>query len=315
MEFKDYYQILELTKTASQDDIKKSYRNLAKKYHPDSNKSPDAEKKFKEISEAYTVLSDPEKRRKYDTLGANWNKHQQTGGNQYDFNWAEYFNQANRRGAGARQKAGDVFGDSGGISDFFEKIFGGGFTAGAPKSRTHTPRAKAKAENFKTEVKISLEEAYKGTKRILTVNNEKFEINFKPGIADGQTVKITGRAYSKSANVGAGDLIITVKIDEHPEYERKGDDLYQNIDVDYLTAILGGETTINTFAGKVKINIAPKSQSGKLLKLKSMGMPVYKNKEKKGDLFLRLNISLPEKFTDEEINLIEKLQTLRQSKK
>ncbi len=308
LEFKDYYQILGVNKNATQDEIKKIYRKLAKQYHPDSNKSPDAEKKFKEISEAYTVLSDPEKRQKYDTLGANWDKHQSSGGSQYDFNWNDYFAQAQRKASGTRQKVGDIFGDSGGISDFFEKIFGGGFNAGA-KTRTHTP--KSKGENYKTEIKVSLEEAFKGTKRLLLINEQKIEVNLKPGIYDGQNLKISGKGKSSIDGSNTGDLLINIKVAEDQKYKRISNDLYLDIEVDFLKAILGGEITVTTFAGKVKVNISPMSQSGKMLKLKSMGMPEYKNPEKKGDLFLKINIQIPSSFTDEELKIIKQLNSIK----
>jgi len=310
LEFKDYYQILGVEKNASAEGIKKVYRKLAKQYHPDSNKSPDAERKFKELSEAYTVLSDPEKRQKYDTLGSNWNRHRETGGGQDDFNWNEYFAQnAQRKAGNARQKVGDMFGgDSGGISDFFERIFGGGFTGGA-KPKSQTP--KMKGENFKTEVTVTFEESYKGTKRVLTVNDEKFEINLKPGLYEGQTLKISGKGKPSQDGSNAGDLIIHIKVEEDKRYKKIGNDLYFDIEVDYLTAILGGEITVSTIAGKVKINITPNSKAGKLLKLKSMGMPEYKNPLNRGDLFLKVSIQIPETFSVEELEIIKQLKALR----
>ncbi|MFA5512312.1 MAG: DnaJ C-terminal domain-containing protein [Candidatus Kapaibacterium sp.] len=312
MEFKDYYTVLGVSKNSSQDDIKKAYRNLAKKYHPDSNKSSDAEIRFKEISEAYTVLSDPEKRKKYDLLGSNWNKHRQTGGSNDDFNWSDYFSQNFRQKSGnARQKVGDVFGD-GGISDFFDRIFGG-MGGGFTQTPRQNPNANVyeKGENFKTEIQISLEEVCKGTKRQLQFNGEKFEVNFKPGLQDNQKLKLTGKGKSSKSGANAGDLIITVKVSEDPKIIRKGNDLYADTEIDLLTAVLGGEHYADTFYGKVKLKISAGTRSGKLLKLKGMGLPDYKNNSHKGDLFLKLIIQLPEKLSDKEIEIFKEMQKNR----
>ena len=307
LEFKDYYTTLGVTKNASADEIKKSYRSLAKKYHPDSNKGHDAEKKFKDISEAYTVLSDPEKRKKYDLLGSNWNKHQQTGGSADDFNWSDYISQqAKRKASGARQKVGDMFGDSG-VSDFFERFFsGGGFSgAGSRTQNTHS-----KGENYKSEIQITLEEVCKGAKRQLQVNEEKFEVTFKPGLSDGQKLKLSGKGLPSDSGGARGDLIITVKVSEDKKYVRKGNDLYSDVEVDFLTAILGGQLKVDTFNGKVMLNVAPGSRSGKILKLKGMGIPDYQDPKVRGDLFIKLIIQIPEKFSPKEINLFEEIKKL-----
>lgn len=315
MEFRDYYTTLGVTKTASQEEIKKAYRSLAKKYHPDSNKGADAEKKFKEISEAYTVLSDPEKRKKYDLLGSNWNKHRQTGGSENDFNWGDYISQqARQRTTGARQKVGDMFGDSG-LSDFFERffsgsgsgIFGGG--AGNPKQKA----GYTKGENFKTEIEVNLEEVCKGTKRQLQVNGEKFDVSFKPGLSDGQKLKISGKGLHSENGGNRGDLIITVKVIENDNYKRKGNDLYTDLEIDLFTAVLGGQVKVDTFFGKVMLNVTKGSRSGKTLKLKGMGIPDYQNSNLKGDLYFKLIIQIPEKITDKEIELFTEMQKLRQN--
>lgn len=313
LEFKDYYNTLGVTKTASAEEIKKAYRNLAKKYHPDSNKDADAEKMFKDVSEAYTVLHDPEKRKKYDLLGSNWNKHRQTGGSNDDFNWSDYVGQNTRQKAsGAKQKFGDVFGDSG-ISDFFEKFFGGGFSgaAGNPKQKQHQRQSYSKGENFKTEINVTLDEICKGTKKKLQVNSEKFEVTFKPGLSEGQKLKISGKGLPSDSGGANGDLIINVNVIEDKNFKIVGKDIYQDIEVDVVNAVLGGQLKVETFYGKVMINIAPGSRSGKSLKLKGMGIPDYKNNATKGDLYLKLVLQIPENLTPKEIELFKEIQKNR----
>ncbi len=307
MDFKDYYSILGVSKSATEDEIKKAYRKLAQKYHPDKNKGDStAEEKFKDISEAYEVLKDSDKRRKYDNLGSSYNRYRNTGGNS-GFNWSDWENPG---ASGRRRKTsfGDMFdqGGSGFYSDFFEKIFGGGFG----KSRGFSPTPK-QGEDFKTEVDISLEEAFKGTSRLIKINKERIEIKLKAGIPDGTVLKITGKGSSGRNGGANGNLLITVNVKEHPEVELKDRDLYQDLIIDLYTAILGGSMKVKTFTGTLQVNIAPETQSGKVLKLKGLGMPEYADKAK-GDLYLNINIKLPENLSSEEKELFEKLKKIRQ---
>lgn len=295
MEFKDYYKILGVSKTATTEEIKKAYRKLAVKYHPDKNQgNKAAEEKFKEANEANDVLSDPEKRKKYDEVGENW-KYYQGGGNQppnYGFS------------GGNRQQysysSTDADGDS--FSDFFESIFGNRF--GGSKSRS-------KGDDYQTNVTISLEEAYMGTARLLEVNGEKLQMKFKPGTADGQNLRIKGKGGPGGKNGGRGDIYVTVHISPHHYFERKGDDLYCDIVVDLYTAVLGGKTTINTLKGPIQTTIPKETENGKILRLKGLGMPKYGSTNDFGDIYAKVKLTLPKNLTKEEIELFQQLKNKR----
>ncbi len=307
MDFKDYYKILGVDKKASAAEIKKVYRDLAKKHHPDANKGSDSDKKFKDISEAYTVLSDPEKRRKYDNLGSTWNRHRETGGTGDDFDWTEWMakqQQARRTG----NSAGEQFDSGGGISDFFDRVFGGfGRRNPFTQAQTQAPTAQ-KGKDAELEIEITLEEAYAGTTKLIGTSSEKMEVKFKPGTKDEQILKIPGKGNVASHGGAPGDLLIKVKVKPHAKYERKGDDLYIEAVVDLYTMILGGESHIDTLGGKVKITIPKESQSGKTLKLKGLGMPKYVNPATKGDLFVKLQVTLPANLTSKQKELFEQLR-------
>lgn len=317
MDFKDYYKILGVEKKASQEEIKKAYRKLALKFHPDTNQTPEAEAKFKDIQEAYEVLKDPDKRAKYDRLGSNWNKHRRTGGSSQDFDWSQWFNQQNA-GKGTRsggRTVNDFFNQGGGISDFFEKIFGSAYTqqGGASNFDTQYRQQKPiKGSDVETSVDISLEEAYTGTNRVVTINNkEKLDIKFKPGIENDQVLKLSSKGKPGKYGGPNGDLLIKVRVNESKGIERKGNDLHLEAKIDLYTAILGGNSDISLFGKKIKIKVAPNTQSGKTLKLKGLGMPFYSNNEKKGDLYVKLLISIPENLTEKELELFKELSSLR----
>lgn len=308
MEFKDYYKTLGVDKKATAEQIKKSYRTLAHKYHPDKN--PDnkaAENKFKDISEAYEVLSDPEKRRKFDNLGSSFSNFRQSGGNTEEFNWNEWFdnNERKKRSAGQRSTVNDFFSNNDSASDFFEKIFGGGF--GGKKKNSPQPR---NGEDITTNIEITLEEAYKGVTRQLTVDNQIIEIKLKPGIDTGQVLKISGKG-TQGKNGGAnGDLVINVTVKPHKRVERKGNDLYVEITIDLYKAMLGGSSKITTFAGTIKLTIPPETQHGKVLMLKGIGMPKYSKPDEHGDLYVTLNVKLPQNLTPREKELFLELKNL-----
>lgn len=315
MDFKDYYKVLEVDKKASDDEIKKSYKKLAKKFHPDVNKNPEAEKKFKDISEAYNVLSDPEKRRKYDNLGSDFSSYTQRGGNSDSFDWAKWYSsqsQSQSQSSGQRsgQTINDIFEGGGSVSDFFERIFGGG--AKNPFTKTVQPQ---NGEDYEMTVDLTLEEAFAGTARLLTINNEKMEIKFKPGVNNDQIMKITGKGYPGKNNGKNGDLLIKIKVLEHNKYERDKDDIKMEALIDAITLILGGEAKVNTLSGQLKITIPAESQNGKILKLKGQGMPIYNDNGKRGDLYLKLVAKLPSKLTDREKELFEEIKEINKNKK
>ena len=310
MEFKDYYKTLGVDKSANNEDIKKAYRKLAVKYHPDTNAgNKELESKFKDLNEAYEVLKDPEKRKKYDTLGSSWNNFRQTGGREADFNWSEWASQprasSRRRASDSYTNFGDVF-SGGGVSEFFEKIFGSGFSQKA--GFQPTPK---KGEDFQTEVEISLEEAFKGTSRLLSINDKKIELNIKPGITDSQILKISEKGMPGKNGGKNGDLLIKIIISPHKRVQRKDDDLYVEVTIDLYKAILGGTTKISTFGDTIKLNIPPESQPGKVLRLNGQGMPHYSNPSTRGDLYINLNVKLPKNLSDKEKEIFKELDNLR----
>jgi curved DNA-binding protein len=334
MEYKNYYDILGVNKSASQDEIKKAYRKKAAKYHPDKNPDdPSAEEKFKEVGEAYEVLKDPEKRKLYDKVGKDWKKYQRAGGTADGFNWADYARQGQGRGGFGGQQSyqfdlNDLFGGGargrrrsgggmgGGFSSFFETIFGGG---GSPfeqaqqhqQGRTHQNNTRRQTADVKKDIKanvtIPLQQAYDGTSRTIRVGNEKMKVKIPAGIKDGQRLKLKGKGGSKTRGGARGNLYLTVNIDMPEGYERKGNNIYYDHPVDLYTAVLGGETIVNTLSGKAKITIPPGTSGGKLFRLSGMGMPEFRNPSKKGDLFVRIQIQVPEKLSKEEKELFNKL--------
>ncbi len=313
MEYKDYYKILGVSKDAGQDEVKKAYRKLASKYHPDKN--PDdkkAEDRFKEIGEAYEVLGNPEKRKKYDHLGANWKQYEQAGtGAQGDFDWSQF------RGGGGRSyhfdgDLGDIFGE-GGFSDFFKAFFGDmggrtsrGFGAGSRQ-------AAFKGQDLKAELQISLHEAYHGTSRMLNVEGEKLRIKIKPGAYDGQELRIRGKGGKGAGGGESGDIFIKIRLMPDPFYTVNGADLVKEVPVDLYTAVLGGKIQVDTLAGKVSVNIPKGAQTGNRLRLKGKGMPVYGRSNEYGDLFIKIKVLIPKNLTKEEEEQFKKLRDMKKT--
>lgn len=299
MEYRDYYKILGVPKNATQDEIKKAYRKLAVKYHPDKNPgNKEAERKFQEINEANEVLSDPEKRKKYDALGENWRQYQESGGRPGGFDWSQYTSPGG--GFTFEGDPSDFFG--GGFSDFFSSIFGGG---GARRTRSF------KGQDFRADVELTLEEAWHGAARIFDLQGKKIRMKIKPGIKDGQVLSVKGKGALGINGGPAGDLYVTVRVLPHPVYTRAGDDLEQTITIDVYTAVLGGSASAQTFTGKVNFSIPAGVQQGKVLRLKGKGMPVYDTPGKFGDMLVKINIAMPVNLSEEEKDLFRKLKALR----
>ncbi len=310
MKYTDYYKILGVSKDASQKEIKKAYRKLAAKYHPDKN--PDdkaAEEKFKEANEANEVLSDPEKRKKYDTLGENWQAYQQGGGD-----WQQYTQQGQRGRRGGGQSftfEGDPsdFFDSSGHSSFFDMFFGEGRESFS--SRGQRQQRAFKGQSIEAEMPITLQEAYEGSQRTFELNGKKMRITIKPGAYDQQRLRLKGKGYPGANGGTAGDLFIILKMLPDSRFKREGDDLILNTNVDLYTAILGGKIEVPTMTGNVKMPIPKGSESGKILRLKNKGMPVYGKKNEYGHLLVKLKVTLPKNLTSEEEALFQKLEKIR----
>ena len=293
MDFVDYYKLLGIDKTATPKDVKSAYRKLARKYHPDLNPNDkDAKRKFQQINEANEVLSDPEKRKKYDQYGKDWQHSEQ-------FENQRQYQQQPSESSGRRYASSQQEGD---FSDFFESLFGGG----AP-GRGSSRQVKFRGEDFTTELNLELTDAYKSHKRTLNVNGEKIRINIPAGIENGQTIKIAGHG-GKGKNGGPdGDLYITFTISNHPRFKRLGNDLYTSIDLDLYKAVLGGDLTIETLDGKVKLKVKPETQNGSKVKLKDKGFPVYKKEGQFGDLYVTYSIKIPTNLTEKQKALFKQI--------
>ena len=298
MEFVDYYNILGLAKTASEEDIKKAYRKLARKYHPDLNPNDkEAQRKFQQINEANEVLSDPEKRKKYDQYGKDW-KH------------AEQFEQASRQrgagGFGSGQSYDESYGsgDFGDFSDFFQSMFGGA-------TGTRQGRTAFKGQDYQAELTLNLRDAATTHQQTLTINNKKVRITIPAGIANDQKIKLKGYGSPGTNGGPAGDLVITFKIADDPLYKRSGDDLYTTAFIDLYMAVLGGETTIDTMDGKLKLKVAAGTQNGTKVRVRGKGFPLYKQEDKKGDLFVTYQVTIPTALSEKEKQLFTELANLK----
>ena len=295
MQYIDYYKVLGLSKNASDAEIKKAYRKLARKYHPDVNPgNKEAEKKFKEINEANEVLSDPEKRKKYDKYGKDWQH-------------ADEFEKAGHQSAYSGSSSyGGFSGED--FSDFFEAMFGGGSNSGY---RGRASSVKFKGQDFNAELHLNLTDVYKTQKQVLTVNGKKIRLTIPAGVENGQVIKIKGKG-GKGINGGPdGDLYIKFVINNNTNFKRDKNDLYLTVDLDLYKAVLGGEMIINTLAGKVKLKVKPETQNETKIKLKGKGFPVYKKENKYGDLIITYKIKIPRNLTKKEKELFTELSKLR----
>lgn len=308
MEFKDYYALLGIRKNASTEEIRKAYRRLATKYHPDKNPGDKtAENKFKEINEAKEVLTDPKKRKLYDQFGKDW-KHYQAAGAKGDFDWSKYARPSGGKTYTYQSDAGD-FGDlfgSSGFSDFFETLFGGR-TASYQQNRS----SRIKGQDRNADITISLEEAYHGTKRRISLNGQTINLNIKPGIQDGQRLRLGGKGSPGRGGGATGDLFLTIKTAHHSRFQRQGNDLYITVQVDLYTAILGGKVEVSTLNDNIKIDIPKETKNGKTLRLKGMGMPLYNHPGQYGDLYVKISVTIPDNLSKKERDLFQQLRELR----
>ncbi|MGY4537718.1 curved DNA-binding protein [Mucilaginibacter sp. UYNi724] len=296
MAFIDYYKILGISKTATDKDIKSAYRKMARKHHPDLNpNNAEAEKQFKEVNEANEVLSDPEKRKKYDKYGENWQH-----GEAYEQQSRQQSRQRNPGGGGGFDFGGGSGGD---FSDFFNSMFGGG-PPGGGGGRT---QQRYRGQDMNASLSLDLRDILESKKQTITVNGKNIRLTIPAGIADGQSIKIAGHGGAGSNGAPAGDLYLKFNIPEDAEFKRVGSDLYRNINLDLYTAVLGGEITADTLTGKVKLKVTPGTQIGTKVKLKGKGVPVYKKEGQFGDLYLTYNVQLPTTLTDKQKELFEEL--------
>lgn len=297
MAFIDYYKILEIDKSATEAEIKKAYRKLARKYHPDLNPNDkEAEKKFKEINEANEVLSNIENRKKYDQYGQDW-KH------------AEEFEKSKQQQHYHRGGQENGFGGfSGGkdYSDFFESMFGGG-------TRGRSRATSFKGSDYNAELHLDLKDVYTTHKRTLTVNGKNIRLTIPAGVENGQVIKISGHGGEGSGDGPKGDLYITFFIENQTNFKLEKHNLYTTVDLDLYTALLGGDLTVNTFDGKVKLNVKPGTQNGTKVKLKGKGFPVYKKEGAFGDLYITFQIKIPTDLSEKEKELVTELAKLRTS--
>lgn len=327
MEYQDYYKVLGVAKDATEKDIKSAYRKLARKLHPDVNPNDKtAEQKFKEVNEAYEVLSDAEKRKKYDALGANWKdyeNYQRGGGAGEPFSWGDATGGSRSGGSTYRtvnpQEYEEIFGDLGGASDFFRTFFGGGAAGGFSGAGggfggggRGGAGANLRGRDLEQPVQITFDEAFQGTKRILQKDGKKIEVDIKPGVRTGSRVRLARQGGAGAGSGPAGDLFLSIEVMPDARYERNGDDLTIDVPVDLYTALLGGEVTVNTPNGKsLLLKVPAGTQNGRTFRLANKGMPKLNEANAFGSLYARAKIILPEKLSEQETKLFQELKALR----
>ena len=292
MEYIDYYKVLGISKSATEDDIKKAYRKLARKYHPDINPNDkEANKKFQEINEANEVLSDPDKRKKYDKYGKDWQHgeaYEQSRRQQqqsYDF-------------GGQQQYSGSFENDH--FSDFFSSMFGG----------SRSSKAKFRGEDLKATLQLMLTDVFKTHKRTITIDGKNIRINIPAGIENGQQIKLKGHGEPGKNGGPNGDLYLTFAIVNNTAYKKTGNDLYLNQEIDLYTALLGGEITIETLHGKIKLKIPPETQNNTKIRVKGKGYPIYKSEGNYGDLYITYTVKLPQKLSEKQKQLFSELSKM-----
>ncbi|MGC9522149.1 MAG: DnaJ C-terminal domain-containing protein [Anaerolineae bacterium] len=337
MEYKDYYGVLGVSKDASEKEIKSAYRKLARKYHPDLN--PDdkaAEEKFKEVNEAYEVLSDPEKRKLFDQFGSEWKTWQQRGGSPEDF-WQQWGGRQGTGPGGARYTYTTGPGGFGGedvFSDFFQQLFGGlggmggrGYTRDAGRGypggggfedlfgggfgARGQPQPR-RGRDYEQPVEITLEEAYNGTKRLFQIGDRRIEVSIPPGAKTGTRVRVAGKGAPGQAGGPSGDLFLVIEVAPHPQFKRDGDDLETRVETSLFTAMLGGEVRVPLPDGRsVMLSVPAETQNGTKFRLRGKGMPVLGSPDQRGDLFAVIDVTLPQNLNDRERELFEALKEER----
>jgi curved DNA-binding protein len=321
MEYKDYYKILGVDRDADRKEIRSAFRRLARKYHPDVNPNdPEAEERFKEINEAHEVLSDPEKRSKYDQLGQEWSQWQQTGGRSRDFDWGQWTGggpgvdgQRVHVRYGTPEDLQDMFGGGSAFSDFFSQIFGGAGGVrpeGGPSGGFEYQARPARGQDYEQELEISLREAFQGTTRILQKEGRRLEVKIPPGVRNGTRVRMRQEGGPGAAGGESGDLFLRVRIQPDPQFDREGDDLKVSVPVDLYTAVLGGEVRVPTLEGAVMLSIPAGTQPGRQFRLRGKGMPKIKQLDQQGDLYALVNVHLPASLTDKQRELFKELQSI-----
>jgi curved DNA-binding protein len=334
MDFKDYYSTLGVAKSATEKDIKQAFRKLARKYHPDVNPGDkSAESRFKEINEAYEVLGDPEKRKKYDELGANWRAYEQAGAGAGGFDPSQFGGFNVHFGGGpsggyrtmTEDEMREMFGDSNPFSDFFQTFFGGatmgGGAEGTRRGRTSRGRAGREGRDVEHELELGLEDAYHGTTQRLTLKHDghsrTVDVRIPAGVTDGSRVRVSGEGEHGSGGAKSGDLYLRIRLAPHPQFERKGRDLYVRVPVPLTTAVLGGEAEVQTLSGKsLRLRIPPTTQNQQVFRLKGHGMPPLGKSGKSGehgDLYATVDVQLPKELTPEQRKHFEELKKLEKS--
>lgn len=288
MNYKDYYKVLGVSKSASQDEIKKVYRKLAVKYHPDKNEGDTkAEARFKEITEAYEVLGNAENRQKYDQMGSNWKQYENMGNQGF----------GGFGGFGGRSSGSS---GSGGFSDFFNSFFGSRF------DEWSTGNSVYKGKDLDANLPLNWDEAFNGTEKVLQAKNDRIKIKIKPGAYDGQKIRVKGKGGHAAGGGERGDLYITLQVASNPNYEQKGNDLYKTVTIDLYTAVLGGKVPVTTPTKTINVPIAPGTSSGKKLRLKGLGAP--SSSGGKGDFYVDIEIEVPTSLTEDQKRLFEQLR-------
>jgi curved DNA-binding protein len=319
MEYKDYYKTLGVAKDAKPEEIKKIYRKLARQYHPDLNPGNKAsEEKFKDINEAYEVLSDPAKRQKYDQFGSQWQQYTGGGGRPQDFDWTQW---TARPGGGqtytrtmTQEDLEHMFGGSGGFggfSDFFEALFGGLGRQPGGAYQTRSTRA-SRGQDSEHTVQVSLQDALHGTTCSLEwEGGKRIEAKIPPGVKTGSRIRLSGQGPAGAGGGPSGDLYLKVEVLPHPSFTRDGDDLKTSVPVDLYTAVLGGSIQVPTLEKSVALTIPPETANGKVFRLRGLGMPNLKNPKERGNLYVTVQVQLPRDLSQQERELFEKLHLLR----